>query len=180
MAEPKNRLRGCAWAAAGCVTVVVLTLVIGVVVVRSTFTGLKMSGASMEPTLYKGDVMLFRPAAQIRRGDLIAFLPMGKPAPFLMRVIALPGEQVELRGGYAVVNGTPLNEPYVWLSEGPGSTLPVVRDMQPMTVPPDSFYVLGDNRDNANDSRFIGFVERKHIRGRAVLVMSEEKGIWRP
>ena len=180
MPAPGLTLRGCGWAAAGCATAIVLALLAGIILLRVTFSRYRQTAHSMEPAVATGDALLVRPAQQIQRGDLIVFLPPGEESVYLKRVIALPNEQVEMRGGLAIVDGLALNEPYVWLSEGARPTIPIVRDMAAMTVPKDAFFVLGDNRDHSNDSRFLGFVTRQQIRGRVVLVISPRNGVWRP
>lgn len=178
--EWRPTLRGCGWAAAGCATAVALALILSVVFIRVTFGRYRQTANSMAPTVVKGDVVLTRPARRINRGDLIVFLPPREKAVYLKRVIALPNEQVEMRDGVAVVDGIALREPYIRLEEGASPEIPVVRDTSAVTVPPNAFYVLGDNRDHSNDSRFIGFVKRDQIRGRVVLVVSPTHGVWRP
>lgn len=127
----------------------------------------------------RGDTVVVRRARSIRRGDLVVFtMPKGGVA--IKRVIALPGEVVELRGGIAAVNGMALDEPYISLREGAEPQIPVVRDMPPAQVPVDHFFLLGDNRDHSNDSRFIGPVHRRDIHSRAVVVLSEKNGVWWP
>lgn len=170
--------KGCLFAGLGFVAAVAAALVLGVVALRTTFTSARMAGVNMAPTLEKGDIVLMRPPRSIRRGDIIAFtMPGGGRA--LQRVIGMPGDTIELRGGRAVVNGLALDEPYVLLQEGPDPQIPVIRDMDGFQVPPDSFFVLGDNRDHANDSRFLGPVARAGIHARAVAIVSRTRGIIR-
>ncbi len=102
----------------------------------------------------------------IARGDVIVFrFPRDPDVDFVKRVIGLPGDVVEVREGYAIVNGVPLDEPYVKLAERGrhGST-------GPRRVPAGHYFVMGDNRDNSNDSRVWGFVPRSVIKGRAFFV----------
>ncbi|HYR27292.1 MAG TPA: signal peptidase I, partial [Thermoanaerobaculia bacterium] len=169
------------FAAAGFAAAILLALVLGVVVLRTMFYKTQQVAANMEPAIAKGDTVVIRRATgTISRGDVVGVTMPPKGRLALMRVIALPGEVVELREGLAVVNGVALDEPYAWLSEGAEPKIMVVRNLQPVQVPAGAFFVLGDNRDNANDSRFIGFVKRGDIRGRAVLVISETRGVRRP
>lgn len=134
----------------------------------------------MEPTIRKGDMVILRKAPTVRRGDVVAFVMPAGGGHALKRVIGLPGEVIELRGGVAVVDGVTLDEPYISLREGAEPQIPVLRDMPPVQVPAGHFFLLGDNRDHANDSRFIGPVKRSDIRRRAVLVVSKKNGVWRP
>lgn len=167
------------FAAAGCATSILIAVVLGVVVLRTTFVKHRQSTINMEPTILKGDTVVVRRAGSIGRGDLVVFtMPKGGVA--IKRVIGLPGEVVELRGGIAAVNGTLLDEPYVSLREGAEPQIPVVRDMSPVRVPAGHFFLLGDNRDHSNDSRFIGPVNRRDIHSRAVVVLSEKNGVLWP
>lgn len=140
---------------------------------------LVVSSGSMEPTLPRRTYILSVPASStsdyLRRGAVISFdvttsYPAGQYAQtpgekrftFLMRVVGLPNEKVELRGGTLIVNDIPVTEDYASLS-GPAA---VARQSTPaLTVPADSVYVLGDNRGNSNDSRFSGPVSISFIRG---------------
>ena len=173
---PSEKTRGCLWACSGCAAAAVFALVLGVVAVRVSFKSYRESGASMAPTLTKGDVVMTRPAREIERGDLIAFRSPVDRSIHLKRVIGLPGDVVEIRNSGAVVNGTELDEPHIMREP----EVQAIRDMPPVTVPPDSYFVLGDNRDNSNDSRYYGPVKREDIVGKAVFVLSEKNGAWRP
>lgn len=168
------------FAAAGFATSILLAVVLGVIVLRTTFERYRQSARSMEPTIAKGDMVLVRRARTIRRGDVVVLVMPTDRGLAIKRVIALPGEMIELREGVAVVNGVTLEEPYISLREGAEPQIPVVRDTPAVQVPPDNLYVLGDNRDHSNDSRFFGPVRRNDIRGRVVVVLSEKTGIRRP
>lgn len=135
------------------------------------------SGA-MQPALLVGDyIMVDKSAYRVRapeRGDIIVFpYPQDERRDFIKRVVALPGEQVLIRGNQVSVNGRPLHEPYVnasrVLSATPGYC-GYAYGCEPTTVLPDSYFVMGDNRDNSQDSRHWGFVRREKIKGRAVTV----------
>ena len=139
------------------------------------------------------DSPLIAPTWQIHRGDLIVFHYPVQPSMHLVkRVIGLPGERIRLRGGHAYVDGAPLNEPYA-LFEPAGVDLyrddfPRMDSADPnidsrwwvqlrsimsngeITVPPDHFFVLGDNRNDSADSRYWGFVPRSAIVGKPFLI----------
>lgn len=126
---------------------------------------------SMLPTLQINDRLIidkitynFRAP---QRGDIVVFSPT--PAlqqqnfhdAFIKRVIGLPGDTVEVKGGRVYVNGQALRENYI--EEEPNYSF------GPVTVLPDQYLVLGDNRNNSYDSHYWGFVPRDNIIGRAVV-----------
>lgn len=106
-----------------------------------------------------------------RRGDIIVFQnPEGGPIPYIKRVMALPGETVAVRGSQVFINGKLLKDAWGrYLNQGQ------VPAFGPVTVPPNSFFVMGDNRDHSHDSRFWhhgrgGFVPREDIIGQAMVL----------
>ncbi len=143
--QPPRRIHGCLFAAAGCATSVIVALVLGVIVLRTTLAASTVPGINMAPTIAKGDrVIATRHVRTIRRGDVVAFtMPSGGGA--VKRVIALPGEIVEVRGGAAIVNGVALHEPYMYLAEGAEPQIPVLREMPATRVPPGHYFLMGDN-----------------------------------
>jgi signal peptidase I len=165
--------RGCLWFAGGCVAAVVLALAVAIAGLRITFKRYVQTAASMEPTIAKGDMVVVRRAREIERGDVIVFRFPGKGSGWIKRVIGLPGDVVAMRDSGAIVNGVALDEPYIQRDPH----VRAVRAFDPVTVPPDSYFVLGDNRDNSNDSRFLGFVKRSDITGKAVMVISKTDGV---
>jgi signal peptidase I len=99
----------------------------------------------------------------IERGDVVVFwYPLDRSKSFIKRVVALPGETVELRAGRLYVSGRELTEPYVPSNYLDGANYP------PLAIPADSFFVMGDHRDSSNDSRVFGPVARQFIYGKAV------------
>jgi signal peptidase I len=104
-------------------------------------------------------VYLFHPP---RQGDVIVFRPpTDDPRVFVKRVIAEPGDVVEIRDGKVIVNDKTLDEPYVMH--------PILWPYRAVTVEEDAYYVLGDNRSVSNDSRLYGPVPMENILGRAWL-----------
>jgi len=128
--------------------------------------------ASMHETLIEGDRVLVNKVGyhlhDIHRGDVVVF---AKPAnlnvsedDLIKRVVALPGETVEGRGGKVYVNGAPLDEPYVEpLCHGTG-------DFAKVTVPAGKLWVMGDNRCNSSDSRVFGPIDEQLVVGRAFVI----------
>jgi signal peptidase I len=123
----------------------------------------------MAPRIASGEVVVINTMAyrlgSPARGDIIAF-HHDAPTPeiFIKRIIGLPGDRISIDRGRVSVNGIVLNEPYV--------RYPDTRSFSPVTVPPDSLYVLGDNRADSDDSRFWGFVPENQVLGKALA------GIW--
>jgi signal peptidase I len=98
---------------------------------------------------------------------------------FIKRVIGLPGETLELRNKKVFVNGMPLDEPYVHFlfppEEGASAETDVTdfdvrRHYGPVTVPAGHYFMMGDNRDNSQDSRYWGFMPREYVKGKALFV----------
>jgi signal peptidase I len=174
------------------VVAVILALFIRTFVVQA----FKIPTGSMEPNLLIGDHLLvnkvvYSPSGSaledrllakkaIQRFDVVVFkFPEDPTRDFIKRVIALPGETVEIKGKTVYVDGNPLVEPHAHFLEPIVETghpeysmrmEPVRDDYGPVTVPPGQLFVLGDNRDNSRDSRFWDFLPRDQVKGRALLV----------
>ena len=123
--------------------------------------------ASMEPTLQIGDRVivekLFFHPSSLHRGDVIVFnQPNLTESPLIDRVIGLPGDTVLITNGVVSVNGQALQEPYIMEK--------MIGSYGPITVPPEKLFVLGDNRNNSNDSRYWGFVNYSWVIGKANLI----------
>ena len=101
------------------------------------------------------------------RGEIVVFTPPGSGdgKPYIKRVIGLPGDEVAFAGGYVTINGTRLDEPYL---DGPITDCARTAHCR-LTVPPDTVYVLGDNRNFSSDSRSFGPVPTESIIGKAWL-----------
>lgn len=129
----------------------------------------QVSGMSMEPHIAPGEYVLINTFAYRmgapHRQDIVAFRRDGDARGlFIKRVIGLPGDRVRIVRGTVFVNGSPLVEPYV--------RYPDNRSSAEVTVPPESVYVLGDNRAVSEDSRVFGPIADDHLMGRAIA------GIW--
>jgi signal peptidase I len=115
------------------------------------------------------------PVRDIRRGDVVVFKYPDEPErDFIKRVVGLPGDTVELRNKEVFINGQPLDEPYVHFlepaTEGEVTSFDVRERYGPVTVPVRQYFVMGDNRDNSQDSRYWGFLPREYIKGRALMI----------
>jgi len=182
MTDQKSRLREYVEA---FVIAVVLALFVRTFVVQA----FKIPSGSMIPTLLIGDHILVNkfvygiklpftnmtliPVGRPRRDDVIVFkYPQDETKDFIKRVIGLPGDRVEVRHQQVYVNDHPLSEPFAVHQEGvtPETETRPRDEFGPVTVPTDSYFVMGDNRDHSLDSRFWGFVSSDKIKGRAFLV----------
>ena len=109
------------------------------------------------------------------RGDIIVFQPppswrSGQGAPFIKRVIGLPGDRVDLQDGFVIVNGTQLDEPYLFVRRGePEPTEPSIGGATSWLVPDGALFVMGDHRAASADSREFGPIDVSTVLGRALL-----------
>jgi signal peptidase I len=109
------------------------------------------------------------PQRTIHRADIVAFWSPETPDLRLVkRVIGLPGEKLEIREGDIYINGEKLNEPYVVHALQPDFR--PLQNMAPLTIPADSFFMMGDNRDYSHDSRFFGVISRRALIGRPLFI----------
>jgi signal peptidase I len=140
-----------------------IVLFVGVNVISAR---IRVDGASMEPTLTTGEyVILNRLSYRFgtpQRGDIIVFHPPTAPSEeYIKRVIGLPGDEVEVRDGTVYVNGQPLDETYLSTKTNyPGTWI----------VPAGQLFVLGDNRNNSQDSHEFGTISMDTVVGKAVVV----------
>jgi signal peptidase I len=147
-----------------CLFAALLSLVIITFIVQAFY----IPSGSMEPTLMVDDRILvakfvYRLGA-VHRGDVIVFrYPLNPQRDFVKRVMGLPGERVRLKEGVVYVGDRALTEK--------GYTIkPDFGNYGPVSVPATQFFVLGDNRNNSEDSRFFGYVPRANIIGKAVFI----------
>jgi signal peptidase I len=124
---------------------------------------------SMENTLLNHDLLIADKLSykvlrrEPQRGDIMIFRnPQNLKQDYIKRVIGLPGDTIEVRGGVVYVNGEPLEEEYI--KEKP------YRSYGPKTVPAGHYFMMGDNRNNSVDSRVWGSVDRDLFEGRALVV----------
>ena len=123
----------------------------------------KVVGNTMAPALNDGDLIIIdRNPAKLERGDIVIFLYPDDPVKsYLKRIVGLPNETIDIREGKVFINGQPLVETYV-NPEFDQSR----RDLEPVTLAADSYFVIGDNRDNSSDSRIWGPLKRSFIYGK--------------
>jgi signal peptidase I len=127
---------------------------------------------SMEPTVLLGDHVVVNKGAyafsEPKRGDIILYRAMERPQTiFMKRIVGMPGETIEMRNREVFVSGKKIDEPYVQ-SLRPSKDGTFNGDsMAPTVIPADAYFLLGDNRDNSLDSRFMGPVQRRQFLGKA-------------
>lgn len=145
----------------------VLTVVI-FLVVRVALQNFRVDGESMSPNLHNGEYILVNKIdykiGSPKRGDIVVFqaTPAGRPdADFIKRVIGLPGETVSVHNNAVYINGKRLREPYIDKYHRPSYIFPAAK------VPPGDYFVLGDNRNNSQDSHLWRWLPKKYIIGKA-------------
>ena len=167
---------------------IVVALILALVIRHFVIQAFKIPTGSMRMTLIEGDRIMVNkfiygakiPFSDIRlpglrqpkRGDVVVFVyPEDPKKDFIKRLIGLPGETVEIKKGNIYINGELCQDPVVYNryyynrpetnygSEG-----------EPVNVPQDSYYVLGDNSASSRDSRYWGFVPKKNMLGNAILI----------
>jgi signal peptidase I len=171
---------------------IVVAILLAVAIRGTVIQAFKIPSGSMLPTLQIGDHLLvtkllygpripytdrrlFR-IAPPRAGDIVVFAyPVEDSKDFIKRVVAVPGETVEIRRKQVFIDGKPLDDPWGRYVDRmivpPGYGEDSKRDnFGPARVPEGQYFVLGDNRDKSYDSRFWGFVEDARIRGKAVVL----------
>ena len=131
------------------------------------FTVFRAPSSGMEPTIHVNSTFAVSAWSYCRSdpkvADIVVFQwPLDRSVAFVKRVIALGGSSAEIREGVVFVDGTPQAEPYL---NGKTFMGEYSQHMLPVHVPPDSYFVMGDNRSNSDDSRAWGAVPRSHIIG---------------
>lgn len=150
-------------------------IVLAFFVVRFSFERTAVQGDSMEPTLEADVSIIINKLSYLRKGperfDVIVFEESGEEHQYyhVKRVIGLPGETVQIINGIVYINDEPLNEVVKDLPEMHLSGLAA----EPMTLDEDEYFVLGDNRNKSEDSRFanVGNVTKEQIVGKAWLTV---------
>lgn len=145
---------------------IVIIIFIAVVINTQVCGLVKVPTLSMYPTINAHDKLLINKLAPkyktIARGDIVVFIrpdEQSKDVHYIKRVVGLPNETIDIQNGLVYVNGTPLNEPYAL-----GDTFAYTTGITfPYVVPEGSYLLMGDNRENSYDGRFIGAISKKDI-----------------
>jgi len=166
-----------------------IALILALVIRAFLFQAFSIPSGSMQPTLLVGDYLLVNKFSygirnpftnqvwislgEPRRGDVVVFIfPQDPSKDYIKRVIGLPGDKVQIVNKQVYLNGQLLETPQAVYQDSdrlPGNQ--VTRDnFGPVVVPANSYFVMGDNRDQSYDSRFWGFVPMDALRGKAFLI----------
>jgi signal peptidase I len=162
--------------------IIAISIVLALLIRSFVVQAFHIPSGSMIPTFLEGDRILVNKfsfgvrnpftnkvlinVGAPKRGDVVVFkYPNDPNTDFVKRVIGLPGEKVEIVASKIYVNGQPLNDPHAFFRQTDLSNL--YRNFGPIVVPPDNYFMLGDNRDQSNDSRSWGFVDSSLLRGKA-------------
>ncbi|MBN1305853.1 MAG: signal peptidase I [Anaerolineales bacterium] len=144
------------------------TLILAVILflgINAISARVQVDGTSMRPTLEDGEFILVSKLSYQfgtpERGDIIVFRPLIPGDELIKRVIGLPGDTITIEDGRVYVNGLVLSEPYI-------AAPPV--NVGSWTIPEDHIFVMGDNRNNSQDSRNIGAIPLENVIGKAILI----------
>ncbi|MFC1941641.1 signal peptidase I [Chloroflexota bacterium] len=149
---------------------VLITIVLALVifaVARSTIQTFIVVMTSMEPNFYEGQRVVVNKALYYfddpSRGDVVVFkAPNGSHDEFIKRIIALPGDTIEVKSGVVYINDTELDEPYI--------TRSFSYTFAEIDIPENNYFVLGDNRDVSNDSHHGWLLPHDNLIGKAWLL----------
>ncbi len=165
---------------------IIIAFILAAVIRTFVVQAFKIPTGSMRPTLLEGDIILVNkflygakiPFTDLRlpevrnpqRGDCIVFIyPENPKKDFIKRLVGLPGEVLEIRSGTIFINGKPVLDPVFskiyYYNKGD-----LAEEGKVTVIPQDNYFVLGDNSASSQDSRYWGFVPKKNILGKAILI----------
>ena len=151
------------------ISVYVIIILIIILLKMYVISPIRVNGTSMDPTLENGDIMILNKIGyritKIKRFDIVVI--KYKDELLIKRVIGLPGEKIKYVNNTLYVNGKKLDEEFDKTYTYNFS----LKEIGSTTVPDDSYFVLGDNREVSKDSRSIGFIDRENIVGKSSLTL---------
>lgn len=151
------------------ISVYVIIILIIILLKMYVISPIRVNGTSMDPTLENGDIMILNKIGyritKIKRFDIVVI--KYKDELLIKRVIGLPGEKIKYENNTLYVNGKKLDEEFDKTYTYNFS----LKEIGSTTVPDDSYFVLGDNREVSKDSRSIGFIDREDIIGKSSLTL---------
>ncbi|WP_227994813.1 signal peptidase I [Oceanobacillus sp. CFH 90083] len=143
-------------------------------------------GESMQPTFADQDKIIVNKVAAIDRFDVIVFQAPDSDNYYVKRVIGIPGDHIEYKNNILYLNGELIDEPYLQKESSPAALGFQTGDftLEELTgysiVPDNTYFVLGDNRGNSNDSRFFGLLDEQAIIGEVTFRFYPLSDIGRP
>jgi signal peptidase I len=165
---------------------IIIAFLLAMVIRAFVVQAFKIPTGSMRPTLLEGDLILVNKfvygarvpftesrlpkLAEPKRGDIVVFIfPQDRKKDFIKRLVGLPGDTVEIKGGTIYINEKPLLDPVFsqryYYNRGEYGL-----ENKKVVVPRDSYFVLGDNSASSMDSRYWGFVSKKDLLGKAMII----------
>jgi signal peptidase I len=176
-----------------------IALILALVIRAFLVQAFSIPSGSMQPTLLIGDYLLVNkfsygirnpltnkvwvPLGTPQRGDVVVFIfPQDPSKDYIKRVIGLPGDRIQITNKQVFINGKLFKTPEAVYDDptvipAPHSPTESARDnLGPVEVPPNSYFVMGDNRDHSYDSRFWGFVPMDAFRGKALIIYFSWQG----
>ncbi|MBN2225307.1 MAG: signal peptidase I [Deltaproteobacteria bacterium] len=171
------------------VEAIIFALILALIIKTFFIQAFKIPSGSMIPTLLKGDQILVNkfiygtriPLSDVkvlevrepRRGDIVVFeYPEDRGVHYIKRLIGLPGDTIEVVNKAVFVNGEVFDVAGAQYEDNEilPSAISVRDNFGPLVIPPHSYFMMGDNRDNSRDSRFWGFVDNAELVGNAVII----------
>ena len=170
--------------------IIIIAVILAMFIRTFVVQAFKIPSGSMKDTLLVGDHLLVNkfiygvkipftdgktliPVSEPERGDIVVFkYPQNPEKDYIKRVVGIEGDEVNIVDKQLYVNGEPVTHEYAKFTDN--TVFPAWRNprdnLGPVTVPEDSLFVMGDNRDNSHDSRFWGFVDLNDVKGEAFVI----------
>ena len=170
--------------------IIIIAVILAMFIRTFVVQAFKIPSGSMKDTLLVGDHLLVNkfiygvkipftdgktliPVSEPERGDIVVFkYPQNPEKDYIKRVVGIEGDEVNIVDKQLYVNGEPVTHEYAKFTDN--TVFPAWRNprdnLGPVTVPEDSLFVMGDNRDNSHDSRFWGFVDLNDVKGEAFII----------
>lgn len=149
---------------------IAIAVVVALLITNFMFTHILVPTPSMEPTIKSNDHFMINKLPMYyrdpQRGEIVVF--HGEKKELVKRVVGLPGEEIDIKYGSVYINGKKIKEDYLIegiITEPAEKKLidPGMEIKYPYTIPKESYFVMGDNRGNSKDSRYIGTIDREKI-----------------
>lgn len=143
-----------------------ILLLVGIVLIRIFWIGgIRVSGESMMPTFQNNNRVFINKLSDIKRFDVVVLdAPDAKSKEYIKRVIGMPGDDISFEDNQLYINDQPVKEEFLENTDIQTGSFKLKQK-----VPKNSYFVMGDNREHSNDSRFFGYVSKDQIQGKVFL-----------